>query len=420
MFKHFVSTATVFMLLIPLNINLGGTGKSPIDLTVSDIVLLVLFIPLLLGFFINHPSIRITAFERNIFLFTAVVLLFFPVLGLSGSLEHSEPIQFVAALKFSKLFLFIYFGYLFSSFFATLSLKQIFSMVTLFPFILFASNVMFSPNFPFTRWGGKFLDFDVYGFPNTPATFYILILLAIIFLLTQCRTWLQRIYTLTAIALLALTIIMTLSRSAILGLLIVIVLLLIQLKVRYRIFLITLISGFLIAFMYSGLYSILQQKVDRTFLLEDPTSGRFELYSFTLKLIAERPIFGYFFDLFSNYSFFGTPHNQYLEVLFKSGIVGLMLFIMILFLILRYTLKAKPNLPKDERLFQSFFYISLVTTLVTSLAQPNLSYPPTGNFIMFVFGFLLYRNRLGQSKHLTEEVSKLNPVTRRPIHLPKI
>ena len=85
-------------------------------------------------------------------------------------------------------------------------------------------------------------------------------------------------------------------------------------------------------------------------------SGRTELWQFTWSLIVDRPWLGYGFASFEAYAqtvwtgdawaAIVAPHNNYLSLLYNSGIIG-GLPLLAMFAILLYRLIAKPYLPRD-------------------------------------------------------------------------
>src|SRR5690606_34697220 len=60
-------------------------------------------------------------------------------------------------------------------------------------------------------------------------------------------------------------------------------------------------------------------RISRTMDSSDPFSGRTDIWEQTIQLWSERPLWGYAFEPFSNYSEYDTAHQQYLEILFKAG-----------------------------------------------------------------------------------------------------
>ena len=87
---------------------------------------------------------------------------------------------------------------------------------------------------------------------------------------------------------------------------------------------------------------------------------------------------------------YDTPHQQYLEVLFKCGAVGLSLYTILLLTcllltrrLLRMTARGSP-----ARFPLHAVTSMLVGVMVGNLTQPNLTYSLTGNMIFLLFGSL--------------------------------
>ncbi|MBX3436200.1 MAG: O-antigen ligase family protein [Planctomycetaceae bacterium] len=64
--------------------------------------------------------------------------------------------------------------------------------------------------------------------------------------------------------------------------------------------------------------------------ISGPLSGRSTIWGETWDLFADRPLFGYGFEPYSERATFDTPHQQYLEVLYKCGLVGMALYACVL------------------------------------------------------------------------------------------
>ena len=135
----------------------------------------------------------------------------------------------------------------------------------------------------------------------------------------------------------------------------------------------------------------IQDRVNRSTESEDPSSGRFDIWEFALELSAEKPIFGYMFESFSRYTGdIDTPHQQYLEVLYKCGGLGLLLYgsvlgscLMVTRRLLRLTTFGAPAWYRLNAMIAMLGAVSL-----GNLTQPNLTYSLTGNMVFLMFGTL--------------------------------
>ena len=134
-----------------------------------------------------------------------------------------------------------------------------------------------------------------------------------------------------------------------------------------------------------------QDRVNRSTESEDPSSGRFDIWEFALELSAEKPIFGYMFESFSRYTGdVDTPHQQYLEVLYKCGGLGLLFYGSVLgscWMVTNRLLRlATFRSPAWYRLHAMVAMLGAV--LLGNLTQPNLTYSLTGNMVFLMFGTL--------------------------------
>jgi O-antigen ligase len=116
-------------------------------------------------------------------------------------------------------------------------------------------------------------------------------------------------------------------------------------------------------------------------------SGRTELWAFTEELIAKRPLLGYGFQSFEVYaptqwtgetrSDVVGPHNNYLNLLYNSGVIGAVPFVAT-FVILLARWWTTPFLPRDLYVF---------SVLVGSYAEaelPNNAVVPTLSFFLIL------------------------------------
>ncbi len=96
------------------------------------------------------------------------------------------------------------------------------------------------------------------------------------------------------------------------------------------------------------------------------TSGRLYLYNNAIKMILEKPIFGWGGNTFGNL-YDMSVHNSYLQIFVENGIFAVLLLILILLINLIYTInflfiKTKKNIHKNDvmllfSLYYQFFFI---------------------------------------------------------------
>jgi O-antigen ligase len=155
-----------------------------------------------------------------------------------------------------------------------------------------------------------------------------------------------------------------------------------------------------ILFHFSGELGLIKEgvsrRINRTFSHEDPSSGRIAIAQETISLISEKPFLGYSFDSFSRYhDGHSTPHNQYLEVLFKAGLLGFFSYFFFVFVLLYFVVKNKHRsyfLNYNNIYIKSFLCVFFAIS-IGNLTQPNFSYSQTGNVLFAMLGFLSFCKR---------------------------
>ncbi|MEH6467145.1 MAG: O-antigen ligase family protein, partial [Porticoccus sp.] len=252
------------------------------------------------------------------------------------------------------------------------------------------------------RWGSVLFGMPVYGFPNSVASYYVLFVMFSVVACIRGQGTLK--YGITALIVM-MFMLMSLSRAAVAVLLIF---LMMQsffwfsarglIKLVSLLFVLILVVFVVIASRdvllvnqdVSVITGALENRWDRTFSSGDPTSGRVGIALETLSLVSEKPVFGYKFDSFSNYhSGHETPHNQYLEALFKTGLLGASVYFFTLFVFVWVLLSRTlvSGVTRVERRSAICFVFALAALIVGNLAQPNFTYSQTGNVVFFVLGF---------------------------------
>ncbi|MPM35933.1 hypothetical protein SDC9_82527 [bioreactor metagenome] len=110
----------------------------------------------------------------------------------------------------------------------------------------------------------------------------------------------------------------------------------------------------------------------------DYSSNRFDMWDTLLSLSIKKPILGY--GYWTSGSVLGfTPHNAFLQILFETGMIGFILWCLILMKIVSITYKAyKSDIPQKYR------YYSL--SVITSFSIWSL----TGNPIIDTYPFLMF------------------------------
>jgi O-antigen ligase len=141
-----------------------------------------------------------------------------------------------------------------------------------------------------------------------------------------------------------------------------------------------------------------ETRLERTIHSDDALSGRDEIWVETLELGSARPFFGYCFEPFSNYTFYSTPHQQYLEILFKTGGIGLAVFLLFFGYAALLVVQLWRRFADDIVMGPATAAIaaSLLAVCIGNLTQPNFTYSVTGNFQFFILGLLLSESTIAR------------------------
>lgn len=141
-----------------------------------------------------------------------------------------------------------------------------------------------------------------------------------------------------------------------------------------------------------------------------PESTRLRLWQTSFNMIKDKPIWGIglgnFSRLFDRYKvegFYDTtchPHNDFLNVAVNSGILGLLAYLSIWVIFLRFTLKSVRRKTKGGfgRSAQMAGMVAIVGLLFASLLQCYYTDAEVNMLIMFILGFTMVLNRNGQEE----------------------
>lgn len=121
-------------------------------------------------------------------------------------------------------------------------------------------------------------------------------------------------------------------------------------------------------------------------LLNGHSSGRFEIWIHSIDLIKEQLFFGYGLDAWNNFKFktYSNIHNSLLEILFVSGIVGLIILLSILILIVKEVLVTQ-----NYKILSILLYFCIISFFGNSMFYSKifLSY-------LIIFCVILFKNRI--------------------------
>lgn len=158
------------------------------------------------------------------------------------------------------------------------------------------------------------------------------------------------------------------------------------------IFLISLLLIIFVTYMAAKKYNIeLLNKMIR--ISEDGGSGRTEIWSLIISSFKEcsilNLIFGHGFNsVYYNFSFQLSAHNDYLEILYDYGIIGIVLYL----LLIRILLKKGFKLLKEKNEIAPSFLASIFFAIAFSLTSHLVIYPTYYLFFCIFWGYCLSIN----------------------------
>lgn len=390
----------VLLVFAPVNFTAGYLGGKPLDFVPAD--LLLLLVPLVvfyLGRFKRDRLVKSYTLALSLYLLYCVFDIL--VLQFQGEGGLLSTASFVRAIRPFALF---YVGFMLFSWSRGRAERWALQAALALAVILLLSDMAYSPHFPNPRWGGYFLGAEVYGFPNSPGFFYVVTFC--ILLSEATRTGANRVLYGPVAALAALIVVFVGSRNALASILMAVALLLYfrYLDRRYIFGLVPLmVAGFFVTSAAEVDMGMLATKAQRT-MDEGVLYGRLGVWGDVLGVVMERPLLGYGFEpLTENYAYHGTAHNQYIEYLYKTGIVGTILVGFVWFSVYRALVTASRHARGgQERRFYAFMAVAFLACLLSNFAQPNLSYSITQTLFVFFAGVAAARvNR--QNREMEDE-----------------
>ncbi|MGQ0793677.1 MAG: O-antigen ligase family protein [Deltaproteobacteria bacterium] len=170
-----------------------------------------------------------------------------------------------------------------------------------------------------------------------------------------------------------------------------------------------------------GFYSIFE----RFLRVEADSPGRLLVWKDSLAAIGDFPAFGtglgtfgYVYPLYKNAMdkavVYSQAHNDYLQLLFESGIVGFICAALALGVYLAFCLRALRRLSSDNN--PAFFLLlgslsGVMSLLIHSLADFNLHIPSNALYFAFLIGFSAAASNLA-SPRITKANRESNPAQR--------
>lgn len=392
----------------PLAIGMGNAQGKSIELVYSD---LFLIIALSWGVLSNPSRVTIGGGSSLLLRLSAASVILFGLLVAGVScISDGDTLRVISAIKFLKPIMFVFAGIAIACQREPIDVMRAISLSLVCLVTLLGISTILEPSFPYGRWGQRmfFSEAPIYGFPNMSQSFFAATGPLILALGDSENKKSLYLVSRIAFACVALLVIGSMSRSSsiVLG-----ITLIIYLTCTGRTALAAILVGCALGLVAIGtaaanllpdnyivlaLQEKIEARVDRTFDGGDAFSGRPEIWRSAAELIFERPIFGYGFESFSNHATHDTPHQQYLEMLYKFGGVGFLLYIVLISIGLKRCIQLQSESPRrsDKFYFLGAFIAFSCGVLIGNMTQPNLTYSLTGNFMFFGLGLIHENKRL--------------------------
>ncbi len=399
------SWLVALLVTLPLAFQAAEFAGKPVDLVGSDLLfVLLVFIPRRRDLVIPRG---IALWRLSMARMAAVVaLLYFMGLAAAAYAESSELGRIVSAVKFAKPIVFLLLGAYLAAIMSPVVLLHRITIAFAGTAVATFATAACSPGFPQIAWGRFRFGFPVYGYPNSPMTLYG-IMVPLLLAAADAHAMPLGKWMLRGVAFLTgMMVITSLSRSSTVAMASGT---LFYLYLTGRVYLPAFAAVFSLMMLltFSSTLDVLMGNQDVMLWVErltrrfsqtvgasDPFSGRGDIWAQTIDLWSERPVFGYAFESFSRYAEYDTPHQQYLEILFKSGALGATLYGLVLLTggsglmhMTRFSVSRTPAWYLLRALMAAFG-----ATLIGNLSQPNLTYSVTGNFLFFVTGLMLNKH----------------------------
>ncbi|MGD9856180.1 MAG: O-antigen ligase family protein [Planctomycetaceae bacterium] len=419
------SWGVALLVTLPVAFRLAEFAGKPVDLVASDLLFLLL---------IFVPKRRDLVIPRGIVLWrlsmvrvsAAVMLLYCGVLASVAYAESSDMSRVASAIKFAKPLAFVMLGTFMAAVTPPVGMLRRISLAFAGMSVATFVTAVLTPGFPQVAWGKYLFGFPTYGYPNSVMTLFAIMVPFLLAGADMRPTTLGK-WSLRGIAgLTGMIVVVSLSRSST-ATMACGVLLYLFLTGRLYLPVFAVVFGVMVLMTFSNALDFITQNNDVAMWMErftrrfsqtvgasDPLSGRGDLWALTIDLWAERPVFGYAFESFSKYADVDTPHQQYLEILYKSGALGVALYgILMLTSFLGLLHLARFSVARTEAWFLlRALNAAFCATMIGNLSQPNLTYSVTGNFLFFALGLAL--NKHAAAALVTRSI-RARPVRSRPL-----
>ncbi|MBX3436819.1 MAG: O-antigen ligase family protein [Planctomycetaceae bacterium] len=393
------------LVTLPIAIRVAEFADKPVDLVGSDLLfLLLVFVPRRRDLVIPRGLVlyRLSAAR----LAAVAMLLYCSALAAVAYAESSEMSRVVSAIKFAKPLAFLPLGVYLAGVTPSISMLRRIALAFAGMSLATLGTATVTPGFPQIAWGARLFAYPLYGYPNSAMTLFAILVPFLLAAADLCKTPMGKWSVRGIAGITSMLVLMSLSRSSS-GALACGVWMYLYFTGRIYFPMFAAVSGAMLLVMFSSAFEALlgnndvlmwverfTRRFSQTVGAADPLSGRGGLWALTIDLWSERPLCGYAFESFSNYADFDTPHQQYLEILFKSGAVGAALYgIVLLSAWMGLVHLARFSVPTTEPWYLlRALMAAFIATMVGNISQPNLTYSVTGNFLFFSLGLALNKH----------------------------
>ncbi|CAN7340239.1 O-antigen ligase family protein [Variovorax paradoxus] len=390
--RAFLGLLISFFYAVPLGLLVSEVGDKPVNIVFSDFFWIVIPLFALLGF----------SLSRRALIFWAGFL-YFLFLGIWGTIELGGELgPLFSALSFFISTIHIVAGaYIYRK-----RGREIFGALAV-AFASVAIAMLFSDillgSFPRGcgyegRWGGCILGLEVYGFPNSSATLMVLSLPLVFYEVLKTDVRWRKILLIAGIGAILIMTPLSLSRTAFVTLGSIVFCYFFFMRPTLTVILAPVaILSWIFASEYLLSLSIFEGIVLKTQNAAesgDVSTGRFSIWQDAFRAFSQSPIFGHKFQYFSNFSEYGTAHQQYMEILFKSGLIGGVLYFGFFFYVLALFFKSDIYKRRsDKRLVRALVWAFVISLALSCFFQPTLSYQSMANLIFMLSGMVLVMPR---------------------------
>lgn len=358
-----------FFYLASILINIGLRPLQRIFASFNNLSLIVMGLFLMIGVYNSDPAIffkKLLSGCRVLCIITSTLGVVFLILWGTGVMRHVEFPSFLA----TRFPVFLNYPYFYN--------------------FLMISNTMF---YPFA--GTEEPRLTIYSMVPTATGGIMLVLIPMMmaFYKLQKRRWAWEYPVLFLMAVTVL--IFSLSRSAIIGFIFAFILVFIVEKgiKTWLAFLYALGAFTFSGTLFRGIEWILNAR-------KSSTVGRFELYEQAVQiLLEENSLMGIGVRLRDDFTMMAIgSHSLYIEILFVAGFIGLPLFLLYQFLVIKKWFSQKRSLENQtEKILWRYLGMSLIALNVWVITDTLLGLPFTAyGYYLIVGGILLLGKSLGR------------------------